>query len=94
MNPDRYRGTYEREGLREEVVDIADGLVVRMTLTGLLASPRPRCAWCPSPRTGSWPGRWLPVTFHEVAYGRRYLHSRRRAALVRRPDRYFMLVGC
>ncbi|QIS19455.1 hypothetical protein [Nocardia terpenica] len=41
VNPDRYRGTYEREGLREEVVDIADGLVVRTTLTGLPAKYQP-----------------------------------------------------
>ncbi|WP_458687854.1 serine hydrolase [Nocardia tengchongensis] len=93
VNAERYTGVYERAGSLTEVVETSGGLLLRTTGTGTLAEYSPETELPLIPITESefavrmsLLGRWKPVTFHQLADGKRYLHFQGRAARLRDND--------
>ncbi|MDN4171869.1 serine hydrolase [Nocardioides sp. SOB77] len=83
-----YLGTYERAGVRMEVLDGAEGPRLKVTVLGPIAEMVPdpveehalvACApgmWLTKPPEAE---TWFPVTFFELPTGERYLHHGARA---------------
>lgn len=90
VEADRYIGRYERAGQRIDILGKADGLVLRMAGTGLLAEYAPETDLPLIPVAEDQfavhlPGidRWTAVTFHRLPGGQRYIHMQGRAAKFR-----------
>lgn len=83
-----YAGTYERAGVRIDVLATQNGRVPRTTVTGPLAElvPDPVSAYPMTPvATDPFAVKerqaqtWTPVTFYELRGGEKYMHFGARA---------------